>query len=285
VLGDAFGDPWRRMLDVPAYWLVYLPLEFPAFYPLGVAMLVLLLREREDADERRSLLAALALLAVIGLVTGWLLRSIVGDNNDLGWRAVLPAVLLLIAFAAAGLARMAGRRRVLAAFAAFGFLLGLPDGLTLMRSNIRGEPSSATRAFAGSPALWEAVRRHSSPTQRVANSPLFLRDATRWPVNISWALLADRRSCYAGYSLAVPFAPVSPARREEVDAQFVRVFEGQAAPADAEQLMRRFQCDLVVVTPQDGAWARDPFASSDLFRLVEQKPDAWRIYRKAAPGS
>jgi hypothetical protein len=39
------------------------------------------------------------------LVTAWLLASIIGDNDDLGWRAVLPAVMLLVAFAAAVIAR------------------------------------------------------------------------------------------------------------------------------------------------------------------------------------
>jgi hypothetical protein len=33
------------------------------------------------------------------LVTAWLLASIIGDNDDLGWRAVLPAVMLPVAFA------------------------------------------------------------------------------------------------------------------------------------------------------------------------------------------
>ena len=38
---------------------------------------------------------------------------------------------------------------------------------------------------------------------------------------------------------------------------------------------------VVVVTAQDGAWRKDPFAASALYRLVED--DArWRIYRLAA---
>jgi len=37
-----------------------------------------------------------------------------------------------------------------------------------------------------------------------------------------------------------------------------------------------------VVTPQDGAWQRDPFAVSELYRLVENNADRWRIYRRSA---
>jgi hypothetical protein len=34
----------------------------------------------------------------------------------------------------------------------------------------------------------------------------------------------------------------------------------------------------VVVTSTDGAWTRDPFAQSGLYRLVEESTQ-WRIYR------
>ncbi len=63
---------------------------------------------------------------------------------------------------------------------------------------------------------------------RFANNPLFLRDVTPWPVNISWALLADRSSCFAGREMALAFAPLPPPRREAIDTQFIRVFAGAA---------------------------------------------------------
>jgi hypothetical protein len=34
-----------------------------------------------------------------------------------------------------------------------------------------------------------------------------------------------------------------------------------------------------VLTPQDGAWSRDPFAASALFTRVEEADGKWRIYR------
>ena len=123
------------------------------------------------------------------------------------------------------------------------------------------------------------MRRHSDATDRVANNPLFLADLTPWPVNISWALLSDRRSCYAGPDLALPFAPVTRQRREEIDAQFVRIFAGEPRPDDLREVATHYGCQLAVVTSQDGAWIRDPFATHPLFRLVETEPAAWRIYK------
>jgi hypothetical protein len=282
VLGDAVPDGIRRLLDVPAYWLIYLPVEFPAFYAAGVVALFLLFRKRSLDDERRRVLQAFALLLGVSLLCAWLLIADLGGNNDLGWRAVLPGVLLLICFAAAGLAQwIATRRRALAAIAVAGLLLGLPEGISWMRSNATGKTTVSGAGFARSPALWDAVRRHSSPADRIANNPHSLSELTPWPVNIAWALLSNRRSCYAGRNLGIPFAPVSAARRSAIDAQFLRVFDGKAEAGDVQQLADRFGCDLVIVTAQDGAWTNDPFASGGAYRLVEMRPDEWRIYRKA----
>jgi len=40
----------------------------------------------------------------------------------------------------------------------------------------------------------------------------------------------------------------------------------------------QYHCTLAVLTPEDGAWSRDPFAASPSYRLVEATA-AWRIYK------
>ena len=283
VLGNAFPESVRRILDLPAYWLVYLPVEFPAFYPAGLIGLWLAFGDRMSDPDRRQFVRVLALLVAASLVTSWLLASVIGDNNDLGWRAVLPAVMLLVAFAAAASARwLATASRTSLALAGLALLLGLVGNFKVIRENIVGLRKPSERLFAATPEMWAAVRRHTAASERVANNPMFLSDMTPWPVNISWALLADRRSCYAGNELAIPFAPISAARRAEIETQFVRVFAGEPAPGDIRQLAEHYRCDVAVVTAQDGAWMRDPFASTESYRLVEDRPGAWRIYRRAA---
>ena len=283
VLGSAFSELARRILDLPAYWLVYLPVEFPAIYPAGLAGLWLAFGDRTSDPDRQQIVRALALLVAASLLTSWLLASVIGDNNDLGWRAVLPAVMLLVPFAAAAIARwLAAASRIPLVLAALAALLGLAGSASVIRENIAGTRKPSERTFAAAPEMWAAVRRHTAANERVANNPGFLSDMTPWPVNISWALLADRRSCYAGNELAIPFAPISAARRAEIEAQFVRVFAGEPAPGDIRQLAERYRCDVAVVTAQDGAWLRDPFASTDSYRLVEDQPGAWRMYRRTA---
>ncbi len=281
VLGAQFPDTLRRILDVPAYWLILLPIEFPATFIAGTIALVVMLRGSAAGAERTAL-AVFAALAGAGLAVSWLLVSTLGDNNDLGLRAVLPAVMILIIATAAGVAHTP-RRAWIMATALGGLILSLPDTAAMIRSNIEGTAVPDGAVFARTPELWAAVRRYAAPDARVANNPLFLEDLTPWPVNASWALLADRSSCFAGRELALAFAPLPPERREAINAQFIRVFDGQGAPGDVDDMAKKFACDVVVVVPQDGAWNKDPFASSSDYQLAEARDGRWRIYVKA-PG-
>jgi hypothetical protein len=286
VLATGLPDGLRRMLDFPAYWLVLLPVEFPAVYGAGAVSLWAYLRRRNpvagaDGDKRQAA-RIFALLAGASLVCAGLFASTIGNNNDLGWRAILPGVIVLTVLAAVGLSRwIAVGARAAAAAAIAAWLLGLPDGVAFVRENAAGILTPHGKVFARTPEMWAAVRRHAADAERVANNPLFLEDLTPWPVNLSWALLSDRRSCFAGRELTLAYTALPRARREEIDAQFIRVFAGDASSRDIEELAARYDCRVVVVTAQDGAWRQDPFSTSARYRLVED--DArWRIYRLVA---
>jgi hypothetical protein len=279
VLGTVAPESVRGALDLPAFWLLLLVVEFPAIYIGGTAAGLGLAKRRETAPEQRRLALALGGVAVIGCVIAWLFVSTIA-NNDLGWRAILPAVMVLTIFAAAGLARwLAAPAPRAAAFAVFLLLLGVPDGLALMADNWAGIPAPSAALFARTSELWQAVRRHTASDERVANNPLFLADMVRWPVNISWALFADRRSCFAGWDLARAYVALPEVRIDGLEALFRRVFAGDGTPEETHELATRYACRVVVVTAEDGAWRRDPFAESVDYRLVEEKPGAWRIYR------
>jgi len=287
VLGDLFPADRRRILDLPAYWVILLVIEFPAVYLAGAAAIAILIRHGKLEPERQSAAIALAALAAAGLGIPWLLASTVGDNNDLGLRAVLPGAMVLAAFSAAGVAlwlRGRGPPRWAAIVGLCGLLLGLPESGRIIYSNVADRPPQPSHDFAETPEMWAAVRRHSGPAERVANNPLFLATMTPWPVNISWALLSDRSSCFAGRELALALTSLPPERRAVIDAQFIRVFAGEADTADMRELVIRYGCRIAVVTSQDGAWNHDPFAASPYYRLVESKPDRFRIYLATAPG-
>ncbi len=279
VLGPVF--PWglRRVLDLPAFWLVLLPLEFPAVYVTGVIAAWGYLRLPDLEETKRRAATGLVLLTAASLCGSWLFISTIGDNNDLGWRVVLPGAMVLTIFAAVGLSRWIAARAWVAASAAVGAgLLGLPGGIARIHENAVGSINADGELFARTPGMWAAVRRHAAPDERIANNPLFLQNVTPWPVNLSWALLSNRRSCFAGRELTLAYASLPRDRREQIEARFIRIFAGDASSEDIRDLASRYDCRVVVITTQDKAWSRDPFSTSPLYRLVESD-DRWRIYR------
>jgi len=272
VFGGDVPPGWRAVLDVPGFWLILLPFAWPALVPLGVAAL-----RRHGAP---AFMPALAVFAGGCLATAALLRSTI-DNNDLGWRAVLPAMLLLTAMAACMLDRLAARARWGALCAALLVAcLGIPDAARMVRAYAGGQRPGDAAGFARSAALWDAVRRHAGPMDRVADNPAFVGLATPWPVNISWATLADRPSCFAGWETVLAYGSLSRPGLLAVADRFTRVFGGQAAPGDVTAMARIDNCAVAAVTVEDGAWSRDPFAGSPDFRLAETGA-WWRIYVRA----
>jgi len=276
VLGPWVPEAWRTVWNVPAFWLVLLPVEFPALILAGVMGALLMARNHAGGRPR-----ALIALVLASLLVSALLVSTAGENNDLGWRAVLPAVLVLSAFAgvalAAALSAARGGRGVLIAMGVL-IALGLPDTLALAGRNISGEASADGRVFARDGELWRAVRGVVGADVRIASNPDRLAKLTPWPINLSWALLAQRRSCFAGNEMALAFAPLDAAAREAASELFARVFAGAGTPADVAELHTAYGCGAAVVTGQDGAFGADPFAESPLYRLAQEEAGRWRIY-------
>lgn len=290
VLGVLFTPPWRHILDIPAYWLVLLPLEFPLIFIPGVMGLQLMVHLAPKGQRQMLAFQALVVLSLGSLCCSWLLLSTVGDNNDLGWRAILPGLFVLTVSSAIAVGHWlqtlnVRRAAFAAAIATTAFVAALPDTLHNISGNIFGHATASAGAFAESPTLWNAIRRYTTAETRIANNPAYLQEVTPWPVNISWALLADRRSCFAGNELAIAFTSLAARQRLEISSLFLRVFDGSGSSDDVARLYHDYGCRAAVVTPQDGAWNRDPFAGNSLFRLAEAKEGKWRIYVAADAGS
>jgi hypothetical protein len=268
----------RHILDLPAFWLALMAIEFPAIYFAGATMMATALARRGMLRIERRLVVGLALFCSVSLCTSWLLVSTIA-NNDLGWRGVLPGILILTVFAAAGLSHWLATSPATAMAAIACVALGLPGGLQIIKDNATGLRAPSASILAQSPALWAAVRRYAAPDERVGNNPLFLADSVSWPVNISWALFANRRSCYAGWELARAYVALPKSELLRLEQVFERVFAGEGTPQEIQDLATRYDCRVVVVSATDGAWNRDPFAASPFYRLVDQQEGEWRIYR------
>jgi hypothetical protein len=282
VFNDGIPETWQPIFDLPGYWLVLLMVEFPAIYAPGILSLAVSVRSQALPDDEIAAARSFSALTLVSLVISGYFALVFADNNDLGWRAVLPGVLVLTIFAANGLSRWLVAPTSWTAVAAIILaLLGLPNGFKIAINNLFGTPSKSDRTFAASPALWEAVRKYATANERVVNNPQLINEMTPWPINISWALLANRRSCYAGPGYLLPFTLLPRDRLSQIDKQFARVFDGSASPGDVRDLADRYHCRVVVLTAQDGAWLHDPFAESGVYKLAEENPGQWKIYRAA----
>ena len=285
VFGPAVPDGVRTLVDPSGFWLVLLPVEYTAVFVLGMIAAGLALRGSLQRGRRgtgaAAALPAFAMLALVSLAASWLLVSTFADNNDLGWRAMLLASTALIVLAATRLAAWSrDRRRVAVAVAALLIALGLPEAGLQVRRNVDGNDQPDGRAFARMPAVWAKVREIAGSDERVASNPHALGRLTPWAVNIGWSLLANRRSCYAGWELAQVFTAVPHDRLRRIDEQFVRVFDGTGTRSDVLHLASVYDCTVAVVLREDGAWERDPFRASGVYTLVDEAPDRWRIYRR-----
>jgi hypothetical protein len=281
VLGPRVPESLRGLFDAPAFWLLMLPVAMSAAYIPGVIVLFRSLSGRGEAAARTPTAHAFAAVGLVALAIAWLLASTIAVNNDLGWRAALLGCAVLIVFAAVGLARwMATRQRGLVALALIALVVGLPEAVLQIARNVTGHAQPEGRFFAEMPALWSRVRAHTAIDERVANNPRGFEHMTPWPVNIAWSLLADRRSCYAGWELTQVFTAIPHDRLRAIDDRFVRVFAGEGSADDVRQMADEYDCAAVVITAHDGAWAKDPFAISPSYVLVEEDSTRWRIYRR-----
>ena len=116
VFGERFPNWLRRIMDVPGYWLIILPVELPAVYVAGLLALTTALRSMKPGPEKLAIML-FACLAGTGLSVSWLLVSTLGENNDLGLRAIIPAEVVLIVVVAAVLTSMPRRATLVAALA------------------------------------------------------------------------------------------------------------------------------------------------------------------------
>jgi hypothetical protein len=256
---------WLNAASFP----MLLILEFPVAALLG-GFAVTRIPRRPTPLWQRSLLA----LAAAALLACFTLRSTI-DNNDLGWRAILPTLLVLTPFAAAELRRQFARAPARAAALTLIPVLALSGTIPLLRENLRPVPSPDARSFAAAATLWSQLRPLIPPDARIATDPALDATLTLWPANIGWALLADRASCYAGWATGHPFTALPSGRLYAIDQQFRRIFDGAPTLADLAALPA-LSCRYALLTPASPAWTHDPFAAEP---LIASKPGAWRLYR------
>ena len=276
-LGYYFSEDIRTILNPFTYWVITLPLELSSACILGTWAFFRFWRESPARADNVLPLFVFSVLVLVSATVGGYLVSKLGNNNDLAWRGILPAAMILSIFAAAGLSRYKSTFPTWAKIATIILIfLAAEDTRQILAENFYPAASPLAEEFEKSAAMWADVRRLSGRDDRVANNPDFLQAVTPWPVNASWALLSDRRSCYANDDLVTPFSSFNAAKRQRAKELFSRLFAGDVTAEDVRSIKDDFHCRLIVTTPEDGLWKYDVLETD--YDLVETTP-SWKIYR------
>ena len=233
VLGEFLPDALRRVLDLPAFWLVFLLVEFPAVYPIGAFMLCKLagIARTWSRSEGRSTVA-LAALCAASLTVSWLLVSTDRLQRSRMARG-LPGLMVLTVFVGGGLVRAGsptgavdpggGRSRAAR--------LGAAEGIRYLRENVAGKPATSQGGRSPeAPALWDAVRRHLGPRRAGRQqSACFSAASTPGPAISPGRCWRTAVHALPAISCCWPSRRCRDARREAIDWQFIRVFAGDGS--------------------------------------------------------
>ena len=143
-------------------------------------------------------------------------------------------------------------------------------------SAARPQPDGAV--FAQTPELWAAVRQYAAPAARVVNNPLFLAG----PDAVAGEYVAGR--CWRTAARALPaanwrwrLAPLPDQTREAINDAVHPRFCRRGHAQDTADIAKKYGCDVVVVVPQDKAWAT--------IRSLRAPITAWRTIATANGGS
>jgi hypothetical protein len=262
-----FRDGVNSVFDALAFPLL-LALAFPLPVLFGIPPMLRLGR----LDARW---AALGTVAVAGVAASWFLRSTIG-NDDLGWRAVLPALFVALPAAAMAL-RALWERAVWRVPIVTLIACAMAGSWHTFMDDCAGLVRPGAAAFVAEAAMWARVRAATGQRDRVLNDPASDAGLTLWPANLGWALLSGRPSCFAGWGAVQPFTSLPDTALAAEQARIESMFAGAPDPGVLAFVAGALQCDAVLLTPDSAAWMHDPFAAAG-WTLAAAGP-GFRLYR------
>lgn len=258
--------PWPVLAFVPAssllnhiaYWVLFLPLAIGGIY------IPFLLSAKGAIRRSPDVAVPLVCISIMSLSVSWLMESRIA-NNDLGWRAVIPAILSMMAVAAAGLAEnfsisaekngSGWMPRISVIPCIMLITASFPWGMYEIKRNVMGD--SPLVKIRVENAYWLALRHTGSATDRVLTSPSLYRDAESWPVNVGGGLMTERKSCYLSYDYMRSFSAHWPAGfSDEVQRRITDFYNGDVEASDMRFLRDRLGCRVIGITSNEKVWKK-----------------------------
>ncbi|WP_026187600.1 hypothetical protein [Ensifer sp. BR816] len=278
------GGSW--LYDIPGFWAVLLILEF------GMVFLSFIIWSyssfSNDTIGHAHIDRAIFAAVLAPLLCTQFLHSVI-MYNDLGWRVLIPSLLLMTAMTAALFSAQMGKSTPVGRLTTMTAMLLLGPSIVAgaqsvyladFKFRVEGPETETGKAFKAAPEMWAAVRQVTPSNEAVANNPLDFAGVTHMPGNIAWATLSRRRNCATALGFLRAYAAqLTPTQASDAYAFFVDAFKGNATEDQLRVMKEQYLCKTLVVTSRDGLWGKPVLDNSSVYKLVSEEKDAWRIYR------
>lgn len=287
----AHCSPGRKLLHYTAFWVWYLPMVFGAAYLMGVYSLFVLKTRGEWI--RRFRMLSWVFVTVYLLVVEFVRSTIM--NNDLGWRTVMLPVMLLMIWAAAGLADLlhrllpSGRKApgggsgkgpgLILTVSAVLWISGVVWTVLLVKYHkqcvsVSAEEHAMRQDFLAHKAAWDNLRELTSPDDLVQCNPDAFSAMTTWPCNLGWVLFSNRRIGFSTPEHTFVYAHGTPAEeRAAYYAVLTNVFSATPNPDAVRRLREQYGIDALLITRRDRVFASTAIEDSGLYRATDVNQD------------
>ena len=246
--------PWSRnlhpVLAVLGFWTVYYFLQMPVTFLLAVWGMT--------KEHLRKYTLFYVMIFASAFITCFL-KTII-DNNDLGWRAVLISIMLLIALATC---RWSTASRIVQWSVVLTALLMVNFPISRLDRFNAWVPYKLKPLSAQSIA---AIRQYVSTQDYFVSNPLDLPHSGTWHANLYFMLLTERRSCYASGGAVYAYCrfELRPLYKKTME-----IFDGDITQADVDEV-RRYKCNKFIFHKSDKNFKQDAALAAVGLRKIYQ---------------
>lgn len=269
------------------YWLQFLPLTLGVIYLWG-GFTVFLYR---TANQFERIWQYISIGGIVSfLLVAQFIKSTVA-NNDLGWRSISVAILLLMVWAAVGLTYLSSTQSLqnwrygwikhyqdtLIAPSVYGLLLiGILSFIKIWQfpnpyyyGSISSEKLSLHQSFMKQHEVWQHVQKLTERNERVQMNPDGYAELTPWAAVLPYMLFANRDVAYANPEYASNFAYRynKQVNRQQYE-QIRQVFQGNVTSNALLYLRDTLKIALLVVDSHDPLWNSNFLETSNSYKLI-----------------
>ena len=293
------NGPMQKLGHLILYWLQFLPLSFGIIFVLGLPAVLAYAPKQDEPKAFKNL----SLAAIIGyLVAAQFFQSVVG-SNDFGWRAIDVPVILLMLWAAVGLAELPNQlnrmnwradalvvryHKMVVPLSCVGLTLGLLSSgyiWVFPKPHHRHNPPSSAQLMGHQNFFklrqpWNAVLNYTQPNDLVQSNPdsYSSRVLTRWSAPAAMVLFGDRAMAYAEPESVQTFAHSYNKAQKAAQYKAVQaIFSANPNLQDLLYARDTLKIKALIVEKYDPVWNSQIIEQSGVYKIAERS-DYYRIY-------